>query len=99
MAAPVTICKHLAANVFSNDGTALKVHEHTADGGLLGTCQLLICYFACNSLQKEVCAMTKVYRWTLQSLAASAMLKHGTTFSVVVDYLISNVCFQQPTLR
>ena len=93
MAAPVTICKHLAADVFSHDGTALKVHEHTADGGLLGTCQLLICYFACNSLRKEACAMPKVYRRTMQLLEASAMLEHGTTFSVVVDYLINNVCF------
>ena len=39
---PVTICEDLSANVLSNHSSALQVHEHTADCGLLGTGQLLI---------------------------------------------------------
>lgn len=67
MTVPVTVCEDLSANVFSNNGAALKVHEHAADGGLLGTRQLLICHLACYSLQEEQCAVTRVYMSTVFS--------------------------------
>ena len=49
---PVAIGEDLAADVLSHHSSALQVHEHTADGGLLGTLQLLLTHLACYCLQK-----------------------------------------------
>ncbi len=48
---PVAIGEDLAADVLSNHSSALQIHEHTADGGLLGTLQLLLTHLACYCLQ------------------------------------------------
>ncbi len=48
---PVAIGEDLAANVLSHNSSALQVHEHTADGGLLGALQLLLTHLACYCLQ------------------------------------------------
>lgn len=51
---PVTVCEDLSADIFSNYSSALQVQEDAADGGLLGTSQLLISYFASYSLQEAI---------------------------------------------
>jgi len=48
---PVAIGEDLAANVLGNHSSALQVHEHTADGRLLGAFQLLLTHLACYRLQ------------------------------------------------
>ncbi len=48
---PVAIGEDLAADVLGNHSSALQVHEHTADGGLLGALQLLLTHLACYCLQ------------------------------------------------
>ena len=48
---PVAIGEDLATDVLGNHSSALQVHEHTADGRLLGAFQLLLTHLACYRLQ------------------------------------------------